>query len=69
MHHTPNPNAPHAQPIINSSSIQAFQPSSQLLDYAATKGATVNFTKGLTAELAGKVSASTLSRPAQYGLH
>ncbi len=41
---------PHMQPggsIINTSSIQAYQPSANLLAYAATKGAIVNFTKGL----------------------
>jgi NAD(P)-dependent dehydrogenase (short-subunit alcohol dehydrogenase family) len=41
---------PHMEPgssIINTSSIQAYQPSANLLPYAATKGAIVNFTKGL----------------------
>jgi NAD(P)-dependent dehydrogenase (short-subunit alcohol dehydrogenase family) len=33
--------------IINTTSIQAYQPSPQLLAYAATKGAIMNFTKGL----------------------
>lgn len=33
--------------IINTSSRQAYQPSPDLLAYAATKGAVVNFTKGL----------------------
>ena len=33
--------------IINTSSIQAYQPSPPLLDYAMTKAAIVNFTKGL----------------------
>jgi NAD(P)-dependent dehydrogenase (short-subunit alcohol dehydrogenase family) len=40
--------------IINSASIQAFQPSPQLLDYASTKGAIVNFTKALGQDLADK---------------
>jgi NAD(P)-dependent dehydrogenase (short-subunit alcohol dehydrogenase family) len=40
--------------IINSSSIQAYQPSAELLDYAMTKGAIVNFTKGLAQSLAEK---------------
>ncbi len=40
--------------IINTSSIQAFQPSPELMDYAATKGAIVNFTKALSADLVGK---------------
>ncbi len=34
--------------IINTASIQAFDPSANLLAYAATKGAIVNFTKGLS---------------------
>ncbi|HWG99694.1 MAG TPA: SDR family oxidoreductase [Pilimelia sp.] len=46
---------PHLKPgsvIINSSSIQAYQPSPQLLDYAATKAALVNLTKSLAEDLA-----------------
>ncbi|HEX8368867.1 MAG TPA: SDR family oxidoreductase [Pyrinomonadaceae bacterium] len=34
--------------IINTTSIQAYQPSPNLLAYAATKGAIANFTKGLS---------------------
>jgi hypothetical protein len=48
---------PHMRPgssIINTSSIQASQPSPELLDYAATKGAIVTFTKALSADLVGK---------------
>ncbi|WP_374118791.1 SDR family oxidoreductase [Allokutzneria sp. A3M-2-11 16] len=48
---------PHMRPgaaIINSSSIQSRQPSPELLDYAATKAAIVNFTQGLSAQLIGK---------------
>jgi NAD(P)-dependent dehydrogenase (short-subunit alcohol dehydrogenase family) len=48
---------PHMRPgssIINTSSIQAFQPSSELLDYAATKAAIVNFTKSLSSDLIGR---------------
>ena len=40
--------------IINTSSIQAYQPSPGLLDYASTKAAIVNFTHGLAAQLAEK---------------
>jgi NAD(P)-dependent dehydrogenase (short-subunit alcohol dehydrogenase family) len=36
--------------VINTASIQAYQPSANLLAYAATKGAIVNFTKGLSEE-------------------
>ncbi|WP_322746800.1 SDR family oxidoreductase [Cellulomonas sp. S1-8] len=38
--------------IINTSSIQAFDPSPALLDYASTKAAILNFSKGLAQELA-----------------
>ena len=37
--------------IINTTSIQATQPSPGLLDYASTKGAITTFTKGLSQEL------------------
>ena len=46
---------PHLRPgsvIINTSSIQASQPSPELLDYALTKAGIVTFTKGLAAMLA-----------------
>lgn len=45
---------PHLKPgsaIINTSSIQAYQPTGALLPYASTKGAIVNFTKGLAGML------------------
>jgi NAD(P)-dependent dehydrogenase (short-subunit alcohol dehydrogenase family) len=48
---------PHMRPgssIITTSSIQAFQPSPELLDYATSKAAIVNFTKALSADLADK---------------
>ena len=38
--------------IINTTSIQAYDPSPNLLDYAATKAAINNFTKGLGMQLA-----------------
>lgn len=47
---------PRMQPgsvIINTASIQSYDPNPQLLAYAATKGAIVNFTKGL-AKMASK---------------
>lgn len=37
--------------IINVASIQAYNPSYEILDYAATKGAIVTFTKGLAQDL------------------
>jgi NAD(P)-dependent dehydrogenase (short-subunit alcohol dehydrogenase family) len=43
---------PEGGAIINTASIQAYQPSPAILDYAATKGAIVAFTKGLAQELA-----------------
>ena len=48
---------PHLQPgssIINTSSVQAYEPSEDLLDYAATKAAIMNFSKGLAKQLAPK---------------
>ncbi|MFD1048565.1 SDR family oxidoreductase, partial [Kibdelosporangium lantanae] len=48
------PHMPPGATIINTSSIQAFQPSAHLLDYAVTKAGIVNFTKGLAADLVGK---------------
>ena len=44
---------PHLQPgatIINTSSVEAYKPKPSLLAYASTKGAIVNFTKGLAQE-------------------
>ncbi|CAO3440385.1 SDR family oxidoreductase [Azospirillum endophyticum] len=38
--------------IINTSSVNAYDPSETLLDYAATKAAIMNFTKGLAKQLA-----------------
>ncbi|MFC0111265.1 SDR family oxidoreductase [Kibdelosporangium aridum] len=48
------PHMPPGASIINTSSIQAFQPSPNLLDYAVTKAGIVNFTKGLSTDLIGK---------------
>ncbi|MTB70582.1 SDR family oxidoreductase [Arsenicicoccus sp. MKL-02] len=48
---------PHLQPgatIINTTSIQAYSPSATLVDYASTKAAINNFTKGLAEQLAPK---------------
>ena len=44
---------PHMQPgstVINTTSIQAYQPSPTLLPYSTTKGAILTFTKGLSDE-------------------
>ncbi|MBQ1075961.1 SDR family oxidoreductase [Micromonospora sp. C31] len=46
------PHMPEGSAIINTSSIQAFDPSPQLLDYATTKAGIANFTKALAADLA-----------------
>lgn len=48
------PHLPRGSTIINTASIQAYQPSPTLLDYAATKGAIVNFTHGLAKQLIEK---------------
>lgn len=48
---------PHMEPgasIINTSSIQAVSPSPDLLDYASTKAAIVNFTKALATMVADR---------------
>lgn len=45
---------PAGSTIINTASIQAYQPSPGLLDYAATKAAIVAFTHGLAKQLAPK---------------
>jgi NAD(P)-dependent dehydrogenase (short-subunit alcohol dehydrogenase family) len=50
MFHLVREALPHMRPggsIINTASIQAYSPSPPILDYAATKGAIVAFTKGL----------------------
>lgn len=49
--------APHLQPgaaIINTASIEAYEPKPVLLHYATSKGAVVTFTKGLAQELTPK---------------
>ncbi len=48
------PHMPEGGSIINTTSIQADNPSQQLLAYAATKGAIQNFTAGLAQMLAEK---------------
>jgi NAD(P)-dependent dehydrogenase (short-subunit alcohol dehydrogenase family) len=45
------PHLPKGGAIINTASIQAYNPSAAILDYATTKGAIVAFTKGLAPEL------------------
>jgi NAD(P)-dependent dehydrogenase (short-subunit alcohol dehydrogenase family) len=46
------PHLPEGATIINTASIQAYQPSPNLLDYAPTKAAIVNFTKALAQQVA-----------------
>jgi NAD(P)-dependent dehydrogenase (short-subunit alcohol dehydrogenase family) len=46
------PHLPAGSSIINTTSIQAYQPSEILVDYASTKAAINTFTKGLAAQLA-----------------
>jgi NAD(P)-dependent dehydrogenase (short-subunit alcohol dehydrogenase family) len=48
---------PHLKPgasIINTTSIQAYHPNPQILDYAVTKGAIRTFTQGLARELTAR---------------
>ncbi len=57
MFHLCQAAVPHMRPgstIVNTTSIQAAQPSPELLHYATTKGAISTFTKGLAQELAEK---------------
>ena len=57
MFHLCQAAVPRMQPgatIVNTTSIQAAQPSPQLLHYAATKGAISTFTKGLAQEVADR---------------
>lgn len=46
------PHMPEGGSFINTSSIQAYQPSPVLLPYSSTKGAIISFTKGLALEVA-----------------
>ena len=48
------PHLPAGSTIINTTSIQSYQPSPGLLDYASTKGAITTFTKGLSSMLLEK---------------
>ena len=53
--HADRPGAPgRGRVILNNSSIQAYQPSETLLDYASTKAAINNFTVNLAAELGSR---------------
>ncbi|MDB5505310.1 MAG: dehydrogenase [Tardiphaga sp.] len=48
---------PHLKPgsvIINTGSVNSYDPEIELLDYASTKGSILIFTKGLAKQLAGK---------------
>ena len=48
------PHMPPGSAIVNSASVQAYQPDPMLLPYSTTKGAIVTFTKGLAQELTPK---------------
>ncbi|MCX8957888.1 SDR family oxidoreductase [Erwinia psidii] len=48
------PHLPAGSSIITTSSIQAWQPSPYLLDYASTKAAILNYTRGLAKQVAEK---------------
>lgn len=48
------PHLPAGATIINTTSIQAYQPSETLLDYAPTKSSIVAFTKALAKQVIGK---------------
>lgn len=48
------PHMPTGSAIINTTSVNAYEPSVNLLDYAMTKAAIANFTKGLAKQLASR---------------
>lgn len=48
------PHLPPGSSIINTSSIQAYEPSPSLVDYASTKAAINNFSKGLAGQVASR---------------
>lgn len=48
------PHLPPGASIINTASVNAYDPSENLLDYAATKAAIANFSKGLAKQMAKK---------------
>jgi NAD(P)-dependent dehydrogenase (short-subunit alcohol dehydrogenase family) len=48
------PHLPAGSAIINTTSVQAYNPSPTLVDYATTKASINNFTKGLAQQLAPK---------------
>lgn len=48
------PHMPAGATVINTTSIQSYQPSAGLLDYASSKGAITSFTKGLSQMLIEK---------------
>lgn len=48
------PHLPPGSSIINTASIQSYQPSPDLIDYASTKAATVAFTKSLAKQVSQK---------------
>ena len=55
--------------IINTTSVTAYRGSPTLLDYLATKGAIVAFTRSLAGNLAKRASGSTPSRLGPCGRH
>ena len=48
------PHLPKGGAIINTASVNAYDPGENIIDYAATKGAIMIFTKGLAKQLAKK---------------
>jgi NAD(P)-dependent dehydrogenase (short-subunit alcohol dehydrogenase family) len=48
------PSMPPGSVIINTASVNSYDPGEELIDYAATKAAILNFTKGLAKQLAKK---------------
>lgn len=57
---------PHGASIINTSSVQAYQPSQTLLDYSQTKAAIAAFTKSLAQQLAPECIRVNAVAPGPY---
>ncbi len=63
------PLLPKGASIITTSSIQAYQPSPHLLDYAATKAAILNYSRGLAKQVAEKGIRVNIVAPGRSGQH
>lgn len=63
------PHLPAGAPVITTASVQAYEPSAILLDYATTKAGIVAYTKALAKQLLRRGSAQTSSHLVRSGRH